>query len=184
MKTLKECNSSELLELYHKNRQFAEAINSAALEESLEAQAEEARLMGASDVFKYNDYYSSFYYSTPVKYGVKEGRAVAGSLNGDYLTQENANTYKQLCELVAELEKAEDRQDEGACDLLENKINEKSDILAEGITKQLRAFEDITPDMISEQLDGIQEGWGFSAYLGDAETDGERVYQHITKIME
>ena len=174
MKKLKECSSEELQNLYDNNKGFSQAVYERIYEEAMEWQAEEFRLIGAR-VFGYHDHYSSFYLTTPENGGVKVGYTVAHKLDAGYLSPDAIKLYDELNELYDEWEETEDAD---SCNLLENKMDDICDKLAEKITEQLRTYEDITNEDIWEELEQIADG---EHYMSEWETDGTAVYQHITK---
>ena len=174
MKKLKEYNLDELRDLYDKNKEFARVVYERVYEESMDWQAEEFRLIGAK-VFGYHDHYSSFYLTTPENGGVKVGYTVAHNLDEEYLSQDAIKLYDELNKLYDEWEETEDAD---ACNLLENKMDDICDELAEKITEQLRTFENITDEDIWEELGQIADG---EHYMSEWETDGTEVYEHITK---
>lgn len=180
MKLLNELSVKELKNLYINNKDFSDAVYSEAYDQAMEAQGEEFKLLGA-DVFEYHNHYSSFYLSTPNKY-YKDGAAIAGKLNVEYMNIENEALYEKLNKLADRWENlTTDEQDAPEGDQLWDEINATADELAEGLTRQLRAFEDIQDDQIEEVLEQITEGY---CYMGEWETDGEAVYEHITKVLE
>ena len=162
MKTLHDLNDKELKELYDKNKDLQNLAWQDALNESGEAQNEEFNLMGA-DVFEYFNYYSSFYLKTPTLQGAKAPEKVAGKLDRDYLTPENAKLYDKLCELTEKWNAIDyDDQDEDS-ELYQDMIK-TCDELAEGITEQLRAYDDIDDDYAYDLFkqnayDGYMSDW-------------------------
>ena len=61
---------------------------------------------------------------------------------------------------------------------LHNDMTDICDKLADGLTEQLRAYESVSEEQAFENLKiEIENGW-----LDEWETDGEKVYQNITKI--
>lgn len=180
MKLLSELTVKELKNLYANNKEFSNAVYSEAYDQAMEAQSEEFKLLGAV-VFDYNNHYSSFYLSTPNKY-YKDGASIAGKLNADYMNAENEALYEKLNKLADRWENlTTDEQDAPEGDQLWDAINATADELAEGLTRQLRAFEDIQDDQIEAVLEQISEGFSYMAEWG---TDGEAVYEHITKILK
>lgn len=156
MKTLKDLTSEELKKLYEENEWLRQEVNNSAAESMYFCQGEDAELMGAAKVFEYHDHYSSFYYTTPKSYGVKNGYAVAHKLDRDYLNEENAKLYDQLNELADRYDQAEEYSDEA--EAIEDQLDEISDKLAAGITDQLREHEDAYTDYIQSELDMIGSG--------------------------
>lgn len=175
MKRLKELTIEELKDLYNKNGEFANKVYEKVYEDAMLSQEIEFKAMGA-EVFDYNNHYSSFYLSTPKVYGGKAPEKVAGKLDRDYLTEENAKLYDKLCELNAIMEDAEE-WDEDREEY--NEMIEVCDKLADGITEQFRAYENIEDDQIDSELEAIAEDW---TNMSDWETDGECVYEHITEV--
>lgn len=178
MKKLKELNDKELEKLFNENNDFHDYCINQAYENSMFCQESEANEMGIS-VFDYHDHYSSFYLSTPMVYGVKEPEKIAGKLDADYMTPENAKLYKKLCKLTEKWENLEYDDlygDKG--EKLHNDMTDICDKLADGLTEQLRAYESVSEEQAFENLKiEIENGW-----LDEWETDGEKIYQAITKI--
>ena len=178
-KKLSELQKSELQKLLKDNREFERAVYNYAYEDAMRGQEIEFEEMGAR-VFDYSDYYSSFCLSTPRAYGVKAPEKVAGKLDADYMTEENAEIYKKLCDKMNQWENMtieEQGTDEG--DAVYNEACELCDELADGITKQLRAYEYITPEQVEQVIEEIADG---NHYMSDWTTNGAQVFEHITKI--
>ena len=126
-------------------------------------QGEEFKLLGA-DAFDYHDHYSSFYLTTPCVYGAKAPEKLAGKLDADYMSEEDAKLYKELCELNDKMEDAEEWDEERP---EYARMIEIADKLAEDITEQLRAYEDTTG--YEEQIiDDIIDGYN---WLGELEVE-------------
>lgn len=177
MKKLKELSVEELKNLYEHNEQFKNMIWEWAYMGQMELQADEGRLLGI-EVFDYHDHYSSFYLTTPMHYGAKDGRAVAHKLDRDYMTKENAELYDELNRLTDELENMEYEEYEDKRDEYDEKIDELCDKLADGLTMQLRAYEDVSDESIEYELDEIRNDFRKAS---DWETDGTTIYEHMTK---
>lgn len=177
MRDLKDLTIEELKSLYKNNKGFSELIYELAYDDAMNQQSEAADLMGAG-VFTYNNHYTSFYLSTPCHYGVKDGLSVGGALDKEYLSEDAAGLYDELCKIKSEYENmTADELDERGDDL-EEKADELSDKLARIITDDLRAYEDITELNIDAMLDMISDGY----ILEGLKTDGEKVYEYTTKI--
>ncbi len=177
MKKLKELSVEELVGLYDKNNGFNSAVFEQVYEQAMFWQGEEYKLMGA-EVFDYHDHYSSFFLTTPMHYGVKDGRAVAHKLDREYMTKENAELYDELNRLTDELENMECDEYEDKRDEYDEKIDELCDKLADGLTMQLRALETIDMEHVRDELQMIADG---EHYMSEWETDGTTVYEHMTK---
>ena len=177
LRELKELSIEELKNLYKNNQGFSELVYNLAYEDAMNIQAEQAELMGTR-VFDYNKHYTSFYLSTPCYFGVKDGLKVAGALDKDYLSDKAAGVYDELCKVKAAYENltAEELDEQG--DDLEEKANNLSDELAEIITEDLRAYEDINELYIETILDLISDGYMLDGF----KTDGVKVYEYITKV--
>lgn len=177
MRDLKDLTIEELKSLYENNKGFSELVYNLAYDDAMNQQSEAAELMGAG-VFTYNNHYTSFYLSTPCHYGVKDGLSVGGALDKEYLSEDAAGLYDELCKIKSEYENmTADELDERGDDL-EEKADELSDKLARIITDDLRAYEDITELNIDAMLDMISDGY----ILEGLKTDGEKVYEYTTKI--
>lgn len=177
MKKLYELEKNELKNLYETNDEFSNAVYSYAYDDAMVAQGDEYDALGA-DVFEWHDHYSSFYLSTPKVYGGKAPEKVAGNLNADYMTPENAELYAKLCELNDKMENAEEWDEERP---EYEEMTKLCDELADGITAQLRAYEEITDEQIDAVLDYITDN---ACYMSEWETDGAKVFEHITKIYQ
>lgn len=160
MKTLKELNDKELKELYDTNDMLQTKAWEDAYNNNIEQQAFEAKEIG-TEVFNYHDHYSSFYLTTPMSYGVKCPEYVAHRLNTDYLTKENAELYDKLNKLIDKWDNLTyDEQQEKAGYTIHNKAIELCDKLAEGITEQLRAYENTDDKQAFEEFKfQAQEGY-------------------------
>lgn len=181
MKTLKDLTKEELRELYKNNKQFNSVVYELAYDDAMYWQGEEFKLMGAV-VFDYNDHYSSFYLSTPRVYGSKTPEKVAGELDADYMTPENSELYKKLCDKIDEWENmTTDEQEEEKGERVYDDACELCDKLADGLTEQFRAYENITEEQCEQVLDAILDG---NYSMSEWETDGKKVFEHITKVYE
>lgn len=177
MKTLKELSIEELRELTDKNREFSNKVFEDAYATNIDLQWDEFDLIGAG-VFDYHDHYASFYLTTPMHYGVRDGHAVAHKLEPDYLSQVSLALYEELNKLADEYEDlTADELDERGDDL-EEQMDDVCDKLAEHLTYELREYENVSEDDIDNVLRLIADG---EHYMGDWETDGTTVYEHITK---
>lgn len=178
MKTLKELSEQELVELFKKNQALQDYCYQLAYDEAMLCQEEDSRLIGC-DVFDVNSHYSSFYFSTPEKYGVKAPEQVAGKLDKNYMNDDNAKLYDELCKAIETWEGMTiDEQDTAEGEALFDQACDICDELADGLTKQLRIYEDIDEGYALETLKQNASGLNFMA---DWETDGQVVYEHITK---
>ena len=173
MKKLQELTGDKLIALYENNKDFAALVYEYAYSNAMDMQADDARSIGCVGVFNYNDYYNSFYYTAP------DPELVAGRLDADYLTPENAENYRKLCEKID----AWENLDADAIDLygcaLYDEAQALADELARGITAQLRAYENITDDDVTAELDAISAGY---SGLSDLETDGVKVYKTTVQV--
>lgn len=179
MKKLKELKEEELKALYDNNSDFQQTILDRIYEDNMYIQSEEYKNMGA-DALEYNDYYSSFYLSTPRVCGAKAPEKVAGKLDADYMTEENGKKYKKLCELIEKWENmTEDEQESDAGEALYNEACDACDELADGLTAQFREFENVEDGQEYSIFELITDG---GDYMSNWETDGEKVFEHITKV--
>lgn len=178
MKKLHECDRATIDELYTNNQEFRNLIDSSAYDMAMEAQADEANCMGCK-VFDWHDHYTSFYLSTPRIYGAKAPELVAHHLEADYMTEDNAKIYDKLNKTITKWENmTTDEQETEAGEKLYNEAIKLCDELADGLTAQLRAYEDIDTDYVYEELHYQCSEGAFADY----ETDGTKVYQYITKV--
>lgn len=175
-KQLKDLTEAELLTLLENNEQLkAKAIND-AYDASMQMQEEEAKLMH-SEVFDYHDHYYSFYLSTPTAYGSKIPENVANKLDADYLNEEAGKLYDQLNKLIDQWENmTTDEQDEHS-EIYDEAV-EVCDKLAEAVTEQLRAYENIDEDFVkSEFLYHATEG-----YMAEWEVKNNKVIETIYNV--
>lgn len=160
---IQDMTREQLLELKASNKWLEEKISEQAWDDAMWQQGEESKLLGA-DAFEYHDHYTSFYLTCPKVYGGKAPEKLVGKLDADYMNEEDAKLYKELCELNDKMEDAEewdeDREEYA-------RMIEIADKLAEDITEQLRAYEDTTG--YEEQIiDDIIDGYN---WLGELEVE-------------
>lgn len=153
-KYIKDLDEAELTELYNSNEWLKNKLDSLAYEICADEQAEEYKLIGC-DIFNYHNHYTSFYLTAPAAYGVADGYSVAHKLSPEYLNAENAKLYEELNALADKYENltADELDEQG--DELEDKMNEKAEALASGITEQLREYE--SADSFSFALEHLKE---------------------------
>lgn len=169
---INELSKDEIKELMAKNKWLEDKVYECAYEDAMWAQSEEYKLMGA-DCFDYHDHYSSFYLTTPCVYGAKAPEKVAGKLDAEYLSEEDAKLYNELCELNAKMEDAEEWDE----DREEYKrMTEIADTLAEHLTTYFRGFEDITDEQIDQVIDDMIEGYN---WLGELEVEDGKIKEVI-----
>lgn len=182
MKRLKDLSKEELKNLYENNEEFRDLCINEAYNNSMSAQAQEGELLGVS-VFDFHDHYNSFYLRTPEIYGAKTPESVAGKLDADYMTPENAKLYKKLCDLDKKYSNFDYEQlQTKKAEQIYDKMTEICDELADGLTDQLRAYEDVSEEQVLEDLSlYCEEGYG---YMSEWKTDGKKVYQEITKVYQ
>lgn len=169
---INELNKDEIKELMAENKWLEEQIYNVAYENAMWAQSEEYKLMGA-DAFDYHDHYSSFYLTTPTIYGAKAPEKVAGKLDAEYMSEEDAKLYRELCELNAKMEDAEE-WDEDRPEY--ERMAEIADELAEHLTTYFRSFEDITDEAIDQVIDEMIEGY---CWLGELEVEDGKIKEVI-----
>jgi hypothetical protein len=169
---INELSKDEIKELMAKNKWLEDKVYECAYEDAMWAQSEEYKLIGA-EAFDYHDHYSSFYLTTPTFYGAKAPEKVAGKLDAEYLSEEDAKLYKELCELNAKMEDAEEWDE----DREEYKrMTEIADTLAEHLTTYFRGFEDITDEQIDQVIDDMIEGYN---WLGELEVEDGKIKEVI-----
>lgn len=160
---IQDMTREQLLELRASNKWLAEKISEQAWDDAMWQQGEEFKLLGAK-AFDYHDHYSSFYLACPTIGGGKAPEKLVGKLDTDYMSEEDAELYKELLELNEKMEDAEE-WDEDRPEY--DKMIEIADKLAEDITEQLRAYEDTTA--YEEQIiDDIADGYN---WLGELEVE-------------
>lgn len=176
MKELKDLTREELKELYEKNSEFQNYAYERAYEQSMFCQEEEARNMNTK-VFDIHNHYNSFYLSTPIIYGAKEPEKVAHNLEADYMLEENRKLYEELNKMTDEWENmTTDEQDEH--EEIYEKMIEICDKLADGLTEQLRAYEDLEEEYVLEEL---YEEVELGCYDNFKVDENGIVYENITK---
>lgn len=152
MKTLKELDDKELKELYENNQELKQHAWEDAYNQSMDCQGEESNLLHA-EVFGYHDHYSSFYLTTPTEYGAKCPERVANKLDADYMTPENQYLYTKLNNLINAWENLTyDEQQEEKGEKIYDEAIEACDKLAEGITEQLRTYENVSDEQAFEEF--------------------------------
>lgn len=178
---LADLSREELKELYKNNDGFQRAVWERAYEVSMFWQSEDFDNIGCK-AFDYHDHYSSFYLTTPMHYGVRDGLSVAGKLDRDYLNDEAQALYDKLCEYKKlddsmTLDELEEWEEKNECDFGEM-TDDICDQLADNITKMLREYEDISDGQIDDILDQITYD---DDYMGEWMTDGTTVYETIVR---
>ena len=175
-KPLRQLTREERRALLRKNNDLRNAVAESCYETNMFCQRDEFEDMGAK-VFDYHDHYCSFYLSTPTVYGAKAPEQVANALDSDYLSPEEKKVYDELC---AEIDKWEnmDWEEQDANEELYDHAIELCDELADKLTDHFRAYEEIT----EEQMDEEFEFNAIDGYMSEWTTDGEEVYETITKI--
>lgn len=161
MKTLKDLNDKELKELYENNQEIRDRAWEDTYNNAMNCQAFEADEIGI-EVFNYHNHYSSFYLTTPMRYGTKCPELVANKLkDADYLNKENAELYDKLNKLIDKWENLTyDEQQEEKGEKIYDEAIVVCDKLAEGITEQLRAYEDAGDEQAFEEFKFLaQEGY-------------------------
>lgn len=177
MKKLSELNKEELNELYKNNGEFQSYVYEQAYERMMFEQEEEAKSLNTK-VFDYHNHYTSFYLSTPIKYGAKEPERIAHNLDADYMTVENSELYEELNKLTDEWENMTyDEQEEH--EELYDKMIEVCDNLAEGLTEQLRVYENPNEEDILDMLD---EDAAMGYYDNFSVDEDGKVYEETTKV--
>ena len=165
---INELDKDAIKELMSNNKWLEDKVYEYAYEDAMWAQSEEYKLIGA-DAFEYHDYYTSFYLTTPCVYGAKAPEKVAGKLDAEYLSEEDAKLYKELCELNDKMEDAEE-WDEDRPEY--ERMTEIADELAEHLTTYFRGFEDITDEQIDQVIDDMVEGY---CWLGELEVEDGKI---------
>lgn len=171
---INELSKDEIKKLMGKNKWLEDKVYEYAYEDAMRAQNEECKLMGA-EAFEYHDHYNSFYLTTPTIYGAKAPEKVAGKLDAEYMSEEDAKLYKELCELIDKWENmTTDEQDEH--EDVYDKASELCDKLAEHLTTYFRGFEDITDEQIDQVIDEMIEGY---CWLGELEVEDGKIKEVI-----
>lgn len=174
MKKLQELTLDELRQLYSTNSMFQAAVWDDCWEDNMYLQGEESKgIFGENNhTYEYHDHYNSFYLR------VKDYERFVDSIKDtDYLTPDSFELYKKAKELADKWNAMDyDEQDEN--EELYSELEQAADALMASIEKQLHAYEDVDDEQINDLLQQIQRG---EHYKSDWETDGEKVYEHITK---
>lgn len=169
---INELSKDAIKELMGNNKWLEDKVYERAYEDAMWAQSEEYKLIGA-DAFDYHDHYSSFYLTTPCVYGAKAPEKVAGKLDAEYLSEEDAKLYKELCELNGKMEDAEE-WDEDRPEY--ERMTEIADELADHLTTYFRGFEDITDEQIDQVIDDMIEGY---CWLGELEVEDGKIKEVV-----
>ena len=176
MRKLGEMSLQELQDLYDKNKDFAREVDERVMNIQYETQSEQFDLVGAK-VFDYSNHYTSFYLTTPMHYGAKDGWSVAHKLNRDYMADSTAQIYDKLNALADELENMESDELAENKDEYENRMNNICDALAEALTNDLRCYEQFDKHDVENYLQAVAD----NLYrMSEWETDGTVVYEHVT----
>lgn len=179
MKQLKDLTSDELYDLFKNNKEFNALCYELAYNYSMEQQSIIFNDINCK-VFDYHDYYTSFYLTTPMVNGVKAPEQVAHELDETYMNDKSVELYNKLCAKVDEYENMtidEQETDQGYA--LYDEACKLCDELAENLTTELREYENIDEQ---ECFDFIYSDINDYSSMGEYETDGEKVYEHITKV--
>lgn len=175
MKQLKELTVEELKALYKSNEQFSNKVYEQVYEGNMYFQSEEYEaIFGKNNrTVEYHDHYTSFYLT------VKDHEQFIHTLEGrDIMTVAAQELYDKAEQLVAEWEEMTwDEQQEN--DELWEKIEQTDNELVQELTDRLRDYERVEDQQIEDELTAIHEG---ITYMSEWETDGEKVYEHITKV--
>lgn len=166
--TIKDLSRKEFDDLLSTNKWLEQQVGELVQEQISFGQSEEFNLIGAK-AFDYHDHYTSFYLTVPVRYGVKDGHSVAGKLDRDYLNEENAKLYDELCELADKWDNMTyDEQDEHRD--IDEKMDEVCKRLADGVTEQLQAWEnwETYVDVKEQEIEMILSG---DRYISDLEVE-------------
>lgn len=173
---IKDMTRAEFGELLETNKWLARQVEELVEEAVSFGQSEEFKLIGA-EAFDYHHHYTSFYLSIPVRNGVKSGYSVAGKLYRDYLNEENAKIYDDLCDLADKWDSMTyDEQDENGD--IDAKMDELCGRLADGVTEQLRAWEnwETYVDVKEQEIELILSG---DRYISDLEVEDGKIKEVI-----
>lgn len=149
-KQLKDLTTQELNELMANNKDIYKYAYNLAYDEAMQMQEQDAEMLGTR-VFDFHDHYNSFYYTTPIVYGCKTPEKVAHKLNDDYMNAEAIKLYDKLNSLIDDWESMTTDEQENSTKY--DEAIETCDKLAEELTKQLRAYEDIDADFVLSELE-------------------------------
>lgn len=177
MKKLHELSLDELKALYEKNSDFQNQIWESIYQGNMYCQSDEYdQIFGKGNLtIEYHDHYTSFYLT------IKDHENFINEINDpELLTTEGRELYKKAKTLSDKWSNLDyDEQDEN--DDLYNELEQANNSLLEEITAQLRAYENIDKSQIDEELQVIADNMsGMSNWT----TNGEKVYQQITKCYE
>lgn len=170
--TINELSKDAIKELMANNKWLEEKVYDEAYESAMWAQSEEFKLIGA-DAFDYHDHYSSFYLTCPTIDGSKSPEKLVGKLDAEYMSEEDAKLYKELCELNDKMEDAEE-WDETRPEY--DRMREIADELADHLTTYFRDYEDITDEQIDQVIDDMIEGY---CWLGELEVEDGKIKEVI-----
>lgn len=175
MKKLHELSLDELKALYEKNNGFQSEVWDCVYQNNMYCQSDEYDQLFGKDnrTIEYHNHYSSFYLT------VSNHENFINEINDpDILTVEGRELYEKAKVLADKWNNMDyDEQDEN--DELYNELEQTNNRLIEEITAQFRAYEDVDDSQIDEELQAIADN---THGMSDWRTDGEKVYQTITKI--
>lgn len=175
MKKLHELSLDELKALYEKNNGFQSEVWDCVYQNNMYCQSDEYDQLFGKDnrTIEYHNHYSSFYLT------VSNHENFINEINDpDILTVEGREFYEKAKVLADKWNNMDyDEQDEN--DELYNELEQTNNRLVEEITAQFRAYEDVDDSQIDEELQAIADN---THGMSDWRTDGEKVYQTITKI--
>lgn len=160
-KYLKDLTDDELKSLFKNNKDINYYIYDYAYGINMQMQEEEAKELNI-DVFDMHDHYNSFYLTTPKVYGNKAPEQVAHNMNSDYMNEKCRVLYEKLNDLMDQYDNLTYDEAEGST--LYQDAGDVCDQLAEALTEQLRAYEDVDEDtamsyFIDEARDGHMSDW-------------------------
>ena len=181
MKKLNELSFDELKKLYNNNNDFSVLIYEKVYENNMFWQEDlYYQFFGKNrdDGVKHNSHYTSFYLT--ISDAEKFWKNIRETLETDYLTDEAKKVYESGVKIYEKWENMTwDEQEEDDGGTLWDEMETEAKKLLEYLESDLHQFENITDADIDNYLQAIIDD---AVYMGDFETDGEKVFENITKV--
>lgn len=173
MKQLHELTMDELRLLAKNNQQWRTELIKKVYEEKMFLQSEDYKqMLGENNkCVAYHDHYSSFYLT------IKDHDHFLDSIDRECLTTNGMALYDKAKELKDKWENMDyDEQDENS--EVYDEMEKANEELLQEIESILHSYESVEDEDIEQELTLITESF---SHMADWETDGEKVYQKITK---
>lgn len=171
MKAIKELTKQELRDLLDKNKEFESYVWERAYQSNMVWQEERSKeLLGEADGIKINNHYNSFFFS------LSDARAFFGTIvEGNIYYDEQKALYKQAEKMLAEYDNMTADETDERGDEVWGEFEETCEKLMKLIEAELLDFENVSDGDIENEMEYLLDECEF-------ETDGEKVYETITKV--